>query len=101
MPRHQFDVFTTTVSQLKQAFESERLTSVDVASAYLDHIAKHNVAGLGVRAVIDVAPRLLVLACAEQLDIERTTKGARGPLHGVPILIKVRVSMILSITCSL
>jgi hypothetical protein len=89
MSRPKFDVFTACVSELQQALDSGELTSLGLTSAYLDQIAQHNVAGFGLRAVIDVAPRASVQAHARQLDNERTIQGARRPLHGIPILIKV------------
>jgi Asp-tRNA(Asn)/Glu-tRNA(Gln) amidotransferase A subunit family amidase len=101
MQRQQFDVYTASMSRLKQGFDSGELSAVDVAIAYLDQIAEHNVAGFGVRAVIDVAPCSLVQARAKQPDIEKATDGARGPLHGVPILIKVRISTVVRRKCSL
>lgn len=84
----EIDVYNTTVVQLQELQESGKITAVEIVSKYLSQIDAHNIKGVGLRAVIDVAPRSLALARAEELDSERATKGSRGPLHGIPVLIK-------------
>lgn len=53
-----------------------------------ENIDRNNVNGLGLRAVIQVAPSELVLAIAKELDEERDKRAVPGPLHGIPILVK-------------
>ena len=63
-----------------------RLTSESLTRHYLDRIQAMDRRGPCLRAVIETNPRALDLAAA--LDRERATRGPRGPLHGMPILIK-------------
>lgn len=63
--------------------------SVDITKRYLEQIEKHNHAGLHLNAIISIAPSEIALGYAKQLDEEREQGNLRGPLHGVPILLKV------------
>ncbi len=63
-----------------------RATSVDLTRAYLDRIAAMDRKGPTLRSVIAVNPD--ALAQAKALDAERRAGRLRGPLHGVPVLIK-------------
>ncbi|MGD0492923.1 MAG: amidase [Steroidobacteraceae bacterium] len=65
---------------------SGRLTSQGLTRHYLDRIHALDRRGPCLRAVIETNPRALEIAAA--LDRERAAKGPRGPLHGMPILIK-------------
>ena len=62
------------------------LTSVQLTRAYVDRIAAVNARGPGINAVRIVNPR--ALQDASLLDLERATGHLRGPLHGVPVLVK-------------
>ena len=63
-----------------------QLTSVQATRAYIDRIAAVNARGPGLNAVRIVNPR--ALQDASLLDLERATGKVRGPLHGVPVLVK-------------
>lgn len=63
-----------------------RVTSRQLVHAYLERIEAVDRKGPALNSVIEVNPE--AIAVAEHLDRERKEKGARGPLHGVPILIK-------------
>ena len=65
---------------------SGRLTSAELVQFYLDRIAAYDEAGPRVNAVLFLNPR--ALDAAHALDIERKTRGPRGPLHGIPVLLK-------------
>jgi len=70
-----------------------RITSVAVTRALLDRIAAVDGPGaVHLRAVLALAPD--ALAAAEQLDGERAAGRLRGPLHGVPVLIKDNIEAI-------
>ena len=58
--------------------------------AYLARIDDVNINGPGLRAVIETNPSALHQAAA--LDLERREKGPRGPLHGIPILVKDNIA---------
>lgn len=86
-----FDVLTATASELQGRLKAGTLTSVEIITTYLAQIEKHNHAGAKLNAMIGVAPRQFVLKVAEKLDRERTAGKIRGPLHGLPIIVKVRL----------
>ncbi|EGX88875.1 amidase, putative [Cordyceps militaris CM01] len=82
------NVLDATVGELRAGLLEGRLTSEHIVSEYFSQIERHNINGLGVRALISTAPRESVLTQARALDAERKEKGPRGPFHGIPILIK-------------
>ena len=92
-----FDVLTTTATELHLLLESGTISSVDIVELYLSQIERHNHAGLGLNAIISVAPKRLLLQRAQELDQERATGRTRGPLHGLPIIVKVELAAILAI----
>ncbi len=63
-----------------------KVTSEQLVQRYLDRIAAVDKAGPTLQAVLAVNPQ--ALADARALDAERQAHGARGPLHGLPILLK-------------
>lgn len=88
LPR--FELAETTISDLQQAMASGRESALSLAHKYLHRIEETNQQGPMLRAVIEVNPD--ALAMARELDTERTTKGPRGPLHGIPMLIKDNIA---------
>jgi amidase len=68
------------------AIGSGSATSESLTQLYLDRIESIDRAGPTLNSVIEVNPD--ALAIARSLDEERKTKGPRGPLHGVPVLVK-------------
>ena len=81
-----FDLEEISLTDLQQGFQSGRFTSHAVAEWYLARIRSRDKSGPSLNAVIEINPDALRIADA--LDRERAAKGARGPLHGVPVLIK-------------
>ena len=81
-----FDLEEVTLADLDQGFRSGRFTSRKVTEWYLARIDSLDKRGPRVNAVIELNPE--ALAIADALDRERASKGPRGPLHGVPVLIK-------------
>ena len=65
-------------------------TNKKVTQAYFARIEEVNFKGPALRAVIETNPSALKQAA--QLDSERSTSGARGPLHGIPILVKDNIA---------
>ena len=78
-----------SLADIAAAFAEGRMTSQQLTQGYLARIDKLDRSGPGLGSVIEVNPRALEIASA--LDAERKTRGARGPLHGVPVLIKDNV----------
>ncbi|HEX8686091.1 MAG TPA: amidase, partial [Pyrinomonadaceae bacterium] len=81
-----FELEETSVAELQEALKSGRMSARSIAETYLERIEKYDRSGVGINSVIELNPD--ALAIAEALDHERKTKGARGVLHGVPVLIK-------------
>ena len=75
-----------TVAELQRAMTAGELSAVELARYYLDRIRDLDQGGPRVNSVLEVNPEALALAA--QLDDERRTRGPRGPLHGIPILVK-------------
>jgi amidase len=75
-----------TVAQLRGAIEAGRATAVSLTRQYLARIAQLDKGGPGLNAVMELNPD--ALAIAQALDEERKAKGARGSLHGIPVLVK-------------
>jgi amidase len=82
----EFELNELSVTQLQEGMQSGRYTSRKLAELYLQRIAQIDAAGPRLRAVIETNPEALKIADA--LDAERKAKGPRGPLHGIPVLIK-------------
>src|SRR5262245_44801786 len=75
-----------TIAELQDGLKSGKFTARSLVEKYLARIEAIDRQGPALRGVIEVNPDALSLA--EALDKERKDKGARGPLHGIPVLIK-------------
>lgn len=81
-----FDVAEKSIDELGDAMRKGTVTSRQATAAYLARIDAYDHAGPALNAMIAVNPR--ALDEAEALDRERAARGPRGPLHGIPIVIK-------------
>jgi amidase len=81
-----FELDEVTVAMLQDGMTQGKYTAKSIAQLYLERIAELDRSGPTIRSVIELNPDSL--AIAEQLDRERKEKGPRGPLHGIPVLIK-------------
>jgi amidase len=81
-----FPLDEATSAQLQEWMAAGRYTARQIAELYLRRIDEIDRQGPVLRSVIEVNPDALTIADA--LDAERRTRGARGPLHGIPVLIK-------------
>jgi len=81
-----FELDEITVAELQEGMRSGKFTSRGLAERYLARIAEIDKAGPSLNSVIELNPE--VLGIADRLDAERKSKGPRGPLHGIPVLIK-------------
>jgi hypothetical protein len=88
-----FDVLTTNVADLQVLLHSGRKTSVNLVNDYLDQIERHNIAGLEIRALISIAPRASLIKLARARDLEREQDYCRGPMHGIPVIVKVWITL--------
>ncbi len=85
-----FELDETTVSELQAGMKSGRITAKSLTEQYLGRIDEIDKRGPAVNAIIELNPD--ALAIAEALDAERKAKGPRGPLHGIPVLIKDNIA---------
>lgn len=85
-PAKDFELEELTISDLQAGMRSGKYTARQLVKKYLDRIDDIDKDGPKLNSVIEVNPD--AMAIAEALDRERKEKGARGPLHGIPILIK-------------
>ena len=81
-----FELDEKTIGDLQDAMKAGSETSESITLKYLQRIEEIDGMGPTLRSVIEINPDALAIATA--LDEERRTKGARGPMHGIPVLIK-------------
>ena len=75
-----------TIAELQHAMAAGSLTSRQLTRAYLRRIRQIDLTGIQLNSVIEVNPDALEIAA--ELDAERRRGRLRGPLHGIPILVK-------------
>jgi amidase len=81
-----FELDELTIAQLQEAMATGRYTSRRLVELYLQRIDDVDRRGPVLRAIAETNPD--ALAIADALDAERRANGPRGPLHGIPIVIK-------------
>ena len=81
-----FDLETATIEDINAAFDAGVLTSVRLLELYLARIDAYDDRGPRINALITLNAN--VLSAAADLDQEREASGPRGPLHGIPVLLK-------------
>ena len=81
-----FELEEVTIDDLQAKMKSGEYTSRAIAEKYLARIQEIDKQGATVNSVIELNPDALEIA--DSLDRERKKKGLRGPLHGIPVLIK-------------
>jgi Asp-tRNA(Asn)/Glu-tRNA(Gln) amidotransferase A subunit family amidase len=81
-----FEVAESNIADEQRAMTEGRSTSKALVQAYLDRIEAFDHRGPRLNALITLNPN--ALREAEALDRERAAKGPRGPLHGIPVIVK-------------
>jgi amidase len=81
-----FDVMEKSFADLQEPMQSGVVTSRQLVEAYLARIAAYDKQGPALNAIVTLNPE--ALSTADALDTERRTRGPRGPLHGIPIVVK-------------
>ncbi len=81
-----FEFEEATVANLQTGMETGAYTARSITERYLERIEALDKQGPALHAIIETNPDALAIAGA--LDEERRTNGPRGPLHGIPILVK-------------
>ncbi|HXG45123.1 MAG TPA: amidase [Gemmatimonadales bacterium] len=86
VPSGSFELEEVTVAELRDGLRSGRWTSHDLVTAYLERVAALDREGPALHHVLETNPD--ALAIARELDRERRAGRERGPLHGIPVLLK-------------
>lgn len=81
-----FELDELTVADLRSGMASGKFTAHSLVEKYLGRTEEIDKQGPAINSVIETNPE--ALAIADALDKERKEKGPRGPLHGIPVLIK-------------
>jgi len=81
-----FELDEITIADLQDGMKSGKFTATSLVEKYTARIEQIDKAGPRVNSMIEMNPD--ALSIAEALDKERQAKGPRGPLHGIPVLIK-------------
>src|SRR5262249_40259769 len=81
-----FEFEEATITSLQDGMKSGALTARSITDAYLKRIDEIDKRGPAINSVIEINPDGRDIA--DTMDRERKEKGPRGPLHGIPILIK-------------
>ncbi|HUV12932.1 MAG TPA: amidase family protein, partial [Acidobacteriota bacterium] len=85
----EFELNEKTIADLQEDMETGHYSALAITQLYLERIEGLNLQGPELRAILEVNPDALKIA--ESLDKERKEKGSRGPLHGIPIVLKDNV----------
>lgn len=80
------DLASATITDLQSWFNEGRVTSAELVLLYLERIARFDRSGPELNSILEVNPD--AYQTAQALDQERRLRGPRGPLHGVPVVIK-------------
>jgi len=85
-----FALQEATIADLQAGMQSGKYTARGLCEYYLTRVDELDGRGPALHSVIETNPE--ALTTAEQLDAERKTKGPRGPLHGIPVLVKDNIA---------
>jgi amidase len=86
----EFPLEEATVAELREGMEAGRLSSREITEAYLDRIEALDRQGPMLRSMIALNPDALTIA--DSLDGERRDGRTRGPLHGIPVVLKDNIN---------
>lgn len=84
-----FELDEVSIGELQTAMQDGRHTARSITELYLARIEEIDSKGPTLRSILETNPD--ALAIADELDRERKEKGPRGPLHGIPIVLKDNV----------
>ncbi|HEY6339171.1 MAG TPA: amidase [Candidatus Sulfotelmatobacter sp.] len=85
-----FELDEVTVADLQDGMKSGKFTARSLVEKYTARMGEIDKSGPAINSIIEMNPD--ALAIADALDQERKAKGPRGPLHGVPVLIKDNIA---------
>jgi amidase len=81
-----FGIEEASISELQSAMQAGQVSARKLVEAYLGRIEALDQRGPALHQVLETNPD--ALAIADALDTERRSRGPRGPLHGIPLLLK-------------
>ncbi|MGC4034806.1 MAG: amidase [Chitinophagaceae bacterium] len=84
--RDDFELSEITITDLQAKLKGGQYTSEELVNTYLERIRKIDKAGPAINSIIETNPD--AVAIAKTLDVERKAGKLRGPLHGIPVVIK-------------
>jgi amidase len=85
-----FELDEVTIAELQDGMTSGTFTARSLVEKYSARIAEIDKQGPAINSIIEMNPE--ALSIADSLDEERKSKGPRGPLHGIPVLIKDNIA---------
>jgi len=85
-----FELDEVTIGELQKRLGVRKLSAVSLAKKYLARIGEIDRNGPALRSILAANPE--ARAIAARLDVERKAKGPRGPLHGIPVLVKDNIA---------
>ncbi len=84
------DLANATITDIQDWFDQGRLTAAELVLMYLERIARFDRSGPRLNSVLEINPDAYHIAAA--LDQERAQRGPRGPLHGIPVILKDNIA---------
>ncbi len=84
------DINKASIIEIQKEMDDGNLSSVDLIMYYIERIAKLDKDGPKLNSILELNPDLIFIA--EALDDERRRKGKRGPMHGIPVMIKDNIN---------
>ncbi|HTP80082.1 MAG TPA: amidase [Bacteroidota bacterium] len=81
-----FELDEITIAELSAGMQSGKFTAVSIAEKYIARIEEVDRKGPALNSIIELNPDALEIA--RSLDAERKERGPRGPMHGIPVLVK-------------
>lgn len=88
---NKFEVVEKTILELQEAMQAGTVTAAQLVDAYLARIDAYDRKGPRLNSIIAINPKAREEAAA--LDRERAARGPRGPLHGIPLVIKDNIDL--------
>lgn len=85
-----FEVSEVDIKELQKRMQSGQISALSLTKLYLKRIAEIDKAGPKINAVIELNPDALTIAM--QMDAERKRGKIRGPLHGIPVMLKDNIN---------
>src|SRR5579863_3883126 len=87
-----FELDEATISELQDGMKSGKFTARSLVEKYAARIGEIDKRGPAINSILELNPD--ALATADALDQERKAKGPRGPMHGIPVLIKDNIDTV-------